>query len=383
MGKKLLGMSSSGDGFISNCRMRLDMVDVFKASWDSITKIHPLIEHDDGMFQCGKCGTGHDEEQAVECCTSCKKCGLRDHLGHERGEKCCPCTCGDCDLDEKAFDAIFEAARNNPDSKDFWDIDDPNNELGLRNEDDDVFTRSFDSIIKEPNWKVNVPYEELSPQQRAAMELSNRIFRDGIEGVMSPEIDIKEVGGEGDKCCAKLRTEAQRIYDRFKGTPAEVILQDDYAHSIEEDCETELVPAIKSSISYAEYLIDGHNKNRLDPDAKIMLEGKDPDWALRMDEVLEDLKQMILEYEACKMGGFDAKENESTGFYASADPFELAWDSISKEQEYVEIEYESGETIQLSFEEFDKIKLDWENDDDIVAVRTYRGDEVSQILKSE
>lgn len=32
-------MLSSWDGFISTCRMRLDMVDIFKATWDSITKM--------------------------------------------------------------------------------------------------------------------------------------------------------------------------------------------------------------------------------------------------------------------------------------------------------------------------------------------------------
>jgi len=39
LGKKLLGMLSSWDGFISTCRMRLDMVDIFKATWDSIAKM--------------------------------------------------------------------------------------------------------------------------------------------------------------------------------------------------------------------------------------------------------------------------------------------------------------------------------------------------------
>lgn len=115
----------------------------------------------DGSWACGKCGTFHAElaagygvdwdkdpkQAALDCCTSCKKCGYRDLEGNAKGENCCPCTCGDCALDEEAIDAIFEAARNNPNRKSFWDVDDPNNELGLRDDDDeDIFTRAWDTM---------------------------------------------------------------------------------------------------------------------------------------------------------------------------------------------------------------------------------------------
>lgn len=306
----------------------------FNKSWESITKIHPLVENDDGTVQCGKCATGYEEShEAEECCETCWKCGLRGHNMPDEAEDCCPCSCGGehgfcetSDVSDEIEQEIFESLAADGAARAKMQAMFGKPPKGM----EDYFRRSWDSITK--NQPSPPDYFIDAHPASSGVDIGEL-----MADMTSPEIDIKEVGGEGDECCATLRTEAQRIYDRFKGTPAEVVLQDEYVHSIEEDCETDLVPAIKSSISYVEHLIDEHNRDSLDPDAKVMLEGQDPDWALRMDELLEDLKQMILEYESCNMisdtGGFEdvTCDDEQTGFYASADPFEFAWDSIRKE----------------------------------------------------
>jgi len=51
-------------------------------------------EHD--CYQCGKCHTAFEEESdANYCCTACYACGYADHVGFERAQKCCPCTCAE------------------------------------------------------------------------------------------------------------------------------------------------------------------------------------------------------------------------------------------------------------------------------------------------
>jgi hypothetical protein len=45
-------------------------------------------------YECSKCSTHYeDEDSADECCTACYNCGYADHVGFERGQKCCPCDC--------------------------------------------------------------------------------------------------------------------------------------------------------------------------------------------------------------------------------------------------------------------------------------------------
>ena len=258
------------------------------------------------------------------------------------------------------------------------------------------FNKSWDSITKNrpmpPDYFID------------AHPASSGVDIGELMGDMtSPEIDIKDVGGEGDECCADLRTGlanldtySENYYDGKLGPTMSAIHDHiDYDKGIEgASCEM-LVDALNGAIGSGEYSLEQggnavayHQDYGFSSEAEAMADHRNQTESSEQFqhemEVLNRLRQLKLEYEACNMiadtGGF---EDQDMGFYASADPFELAWDSIRKEEEYVEIEYESGETIQLSFEEFDKIKLDWENDDDIVAVRTYRGDEVSQILKSD
>lgn len=52
------------------------------------------IEDEDGGYQCGKCYTGFEDEDAADyCCSACYACGYADHVGFERGQKCCSCDC--------------------------------------------------------------------------------------------------------------------------------------------------------------------------------------------------------------------------------------------------------------------------------------------------
>jgi len=51
-------------------------------------------EHD--FYQCGKCHTAFDDENAANyCCTACYACGYAGHVGFERAQKCCPCNCAE------------------------------------------------------------------------------------------------------------------------------------------------------------------------------------------------------------------------------------------------------------------------------------------------
>ena len=45
-------------------------------------------------YQCDKCATAFEDEDAADyCCSACYACGYADHVGFERGQKCCPCDC--------------------------------------------------------------------------------------------------------------------------------------------------------------------------------------------------------------------------------------------------------------------------------------------------
>ena len=46
------------------------------------------------FYQCDKCATAfEDKDVADNCCSACYACGYTDHVGFERGQKCCPCNC--------------------------------------------------------------------------------------------------------------------------------------------------------------------------------------------------------------------------------------------------------------------------------------------------
>lgn len=99
---------------------------------NAVVMVYPVLEHEDGTNECGKCGTLHDDEdEAIGCCSNCQTCGYRDIVGHERGEECCPCTCGQC-ADEADFGGAFI---------------DPGNNLGLRGGGGGgIFTRAWASM---------------------------------------------------------------------------------------------------------------------------------------------------------------------------------------------------------------------------------------------
>lgn len=298
----------------------------------------------DGSWACGKCGTFHAElaagygtdwdadpkQDALDCCTSCEKCGYRDLEGNAKGEDCCPCTCGDCALDEEAIDSIFEAARNNPNRKGFWDVDDPNNELGLRDDDDeDIFTRAWDTITKN-DLRIIPPY------LRDAVE-------DYMGGAEMPEVDVEPLRQDGDSCCEDLIL-AMLDLDKRYGTKS-LLLGHDWITDGTEPCE-EAVGFLDSAISYGKYLLEdgggymeyGVAEGTYTTEAEARHAHRmwvESDQGQLETKVLAEMREVKQQYEMCKgmaNTGFEgAKEDESTGFYASAEPFELAWDSIMKQ----------------------------------------------------
>jgi len=346
LGKKLLGMSSSWDGFISNCRMRLDMVDIFNASWDSITKIHPLIEHDDGTVQCGKCATGYQEtHEAEECCETCWKCGLRGHNMPDKAEDCCPCSCGGehgfcetSDASDEIEQAMAESLVADAAARAKMKAMYGKPPKGM----EDYFRRSWDSIIKEPNWKVNVPYEELSPQQRAATDLSNRILQDGLENVMRDDADKAGYDASAGQCCRSLKETINAIpIDTWGMELLHRELEDVYS---DKDCE-EFASRVEVQLEIWD--LDWESREEYDRIAStwkhnpphdplprdVDISGHEYDSdkeQLRKDQV----RQALMEYNACKqqaMGtDFSEADKDHDMFVASSDPAEVAWDSITK-----------------------------------------------------
>lgn len=162
-------------------------------------------------------------------------------------------------------------------------------------------------------------------------------------------LDVNVVGGDGDECCADLRNGLANLetwsLNHYKGLSGQI--NEAVGGSIDPDlgiegasCE-QLVEALKDAISYGEYAIEqGGNTVAywkdygFESEQHAMAEHRelrdDEDGRHEM-EYLDRLRQLKLEYDACKMGGFDdVRENEATGFYASADPFEIAWDMVIK-----------------------------------------------------
>lgn len=166
-GKKLLVMLSSWDGFISSCLLSQFMASHdFNKSWESITKIHPLVENDDGTVQCGKCATGYEEShEAEECCETCWKCGLRGHNMPDEAEDCCPCSCGGehgfcetSDVSDEIEQEIFESLAADGAARAKMKAMYGKPPKGM----EDYFRRSWDSITKMPFVRDSV--REMTPE---------------------------------------------------------------------------------------------------------------------------------------------------------------------------------------------------------------------------
>ena len=174
---------------------------------------------------------------------------------------------------------------------------------------------------------------------------------EAMEDFSMPEVDVNEIGGAGDKCCADLRNaltnlsaSSLRHYNGLSGEMNEALHGSiNFDEGLERASCENLIEAVNDAISYGEYALEqGGNTVAYWKDygfrteAHAMAEHRerldDEDGRHEMD-FLNQLRQLRLEYEACKMvgGGFDgARENEATGFYASADPFERTWDLLMK-----------------------------------------------------
>lgn len=172
---------------------------------------------------------------------------------------------------------------------------------------------------------------------------------EAMEDFSMPEVDMKDIGDVGDECCADLRNGLANLQtwslNHYKGLSGQ--MNEAVSGSIDTDlgiegasCE-QLVEALGDAISYGEYAFEqGGNTVAywrdygFESEQHAMAEHRelhdDEDGRHEM-EYLNRLRQLKLEYEACKMGGFDdVEENEATGFYASADPFERTWDLVLK-----------------------------------------------------
>jgi len=62
----------------------------FHSGW-TLLKVYPVIETEDGDYQCGKCSTFHESFlDAEECCSKPLLCGYRQHGMDESAQECCP-----------------------------------------------------------------------------------------------------------------------------------------------------------------------------------------------------------------------------------------------------------------------------------------------------
>ena len=69
-------------------------------AWDTVQDMGLAAEsfasevNEFDFYQCDKCATAFEDEDAADyCCSACYACGYTDHVGFERGQKCCPCDC--------------------------------------------------------------------------------------------------------------------------------------------------------------------------------------------------------------------------------------------------------------------------------------------------
>ena len=147
-------------------------------------------------------------------------------------------------------------------------------------------------------------FDNISPEQARAIAFSMNSPFDYMEQGEMETPEVKTDGG-GESCCESLFAEYEAICERHN---VEHAYENPMTGEVEKpDCE-ELVKLIRDEIADHQRLID---------------EEEGAAWASR---VVQDFSQALEGFEQCQDAGF----KDDMSFYASADPFEAAWDSISK-----------------------------------------------------
>ena len=198
-----------------------------------------------------------------------------------------------------------------------------------------AFQLAWDSITKNrpqrPDYFIDVVPND-----------SNVELGEAIAGFSMPEVDVEPLRQDGDSCCEDLIL-AMLDLDKRYGTKS-LLLGHDWIYDGTEPCE-EAVDFLDSAISYGKYLVEegggymeygvSEGDYATEAEAKAAwLEFVNNEQGQIEVKVLAEMREIKQQYEMCKSmanTGFEgAKEDESTGFYASDEPFEVSWDSIMK-----------------------------------------------------
>tara|TARA_R100000388_G_C7222444_1_gene149755 strand:- start:477 stop:1094 length:618 start_codon:yes stop_codon:yes gene_type:complete len=201
----------------------------------------------------------------------------------------------------------------------------------------EFFKRAWDSITKNrpqrPDYFIDVVPND-----------SNVELSEAIAGFSMPEVDVEPLRQDGDSCCEDLIL-AMLDLDKRYGTKS-LLLGHDWIIDGTESCE-EAVGFLDSAISYGKYLLEdgggymeyGVAEGTYATEAEARHAHRmwvESDQGQLETKVLAEMREVKQQYEMCKgmaNTGFEgAKEDESTGFYASDEPFEVSWDSIMKQQ---------------------------------------------------
>ena len=188
---------------------------------------------------------------------------------------------------------------------------DPNDraDIEMKYTSSDVFEVSFDLLLKD---------QRMAPQWMRAEEPVE------IEEDL-PEVRVNENPPQGSACCEDLIAAMMDLDKRYGSTS--LLLDHDWVHDGTESCE-DAADFLDSSISYGKYLVEDDDYWR-EHGPNAQMEWLASDQGQLEAKVLAEMREIKQQYEMCK-GTEGSFGNEDMGFYASEDPFEIAWDMVIK-----------------------------------------------------
>ena len=195
-----------------------------------------------------------------------------------------------------------------------YDPDD-REDLEMKYTSSDTFEVSFDLLLKDqrmaPQWM----------QSEEPVEIEEDL----------PEVRVNENPPQGSACCEDLiaaMMDLDKRYSSERGIES-LILSHDWVHDGTESCE-DAASFLDSAISYGKYLVDDDDYwKEHGPNAQ--MEWLASDQGTMESKVLQEMREIKEQYEMCK-GTEGSFGDDDMGFYASADPFEIAWDILTKGQ---------------------------------------------------
>ena len=196
-----------------------------------------------------------------------------------------------------------------------YDPDD-REDLEMKYTSSDAFEIAFDHIAK-ANEGGRPMDNRLAPQWMRSEEPVE------IEEDL-PEVRVNENPPQGSACCEDLIAEVLGLIKRY---PTSLLVGETDVEIV--SCE-DAVSFLDSQLSYGKYLLeDGDYWDGIGEDARS--EWMASEQAQFESKILAEMREIKEQYEMCK-GTEGSLGDDDMGFYASADPFEIAWDILIKRQ---------------------------------------------------